>query len=772
VARNLEYRLVLDASGFQKGARAAAASTKDIERALTSSSTRAAAFADGMGRVSTTLARSADTFGLPVKALRAIDDAADVAELGLKNATKAMVGFNAATLGAVGAGLAIGTVLGGWIRQLPGVAKAVDDAAAALRRLWTGVETADATAGLGEFRKTMAASHAEAITKQVTQLKAAGVPLKDIAKQYSHITPELKKQLGLQQEQVKAVEKQAESAKRLAEQQKEFSAQIKRQISDNMIEEMAGMMWGGMAIPPEMLKLSGAKKGATASGMIESYMGTSLGRTVSEAMADADSKRVVMDVQEATLDWHKALGALADQLVVLGNVCGGVIGKIGQLAAGVAGGIGGIMAGKEMFQKGGKVGGITGLLGKISGVGGMVAGALGIGKAIVNLFKGDPVKKAQKEAGKALGIGISREMATAFAEESKRTGKSVSTVAKEWLDAQRKELRKQGLGQMGQGVDSLLGLLGTSETITRVAAGNFATLFWETVKDEGWIAATEAFKDQFKKLEDFFGANLPPSLASIAGLMNLAQNQAVAPYLQAAQAQGQFVTGAMNAGVMHTGMQQDSVDIAQETLTNLRQNGATDEQAYQAIGGLLQANVNAAIASGQGISSDLQALLDEARANNVNIVADIGVQQLEVLRAIYHQLGGMGSLSGSGGSVPTGGGTGLPSMDPVVPDGGGYGGYGRYEGGMNVPEFAEGGVGNFGKGTLAMLHGREAVVPLDRPGGLGGLTVNASFNVDPTQTGQGQKRLAAMLYSQLLEKLRNDPLTRQYMRPGGSRSLS
>jgi hypothetical protein len=325
---------------------------------------------------------------------------------------------------------------------------------------------------------------------------------------------------------------------------------------------------------------------------------------------------------------------------------------------------------------------------------------------------------------------------------------------------------------MGQGVDSLLGLLGTSETITRVAAGNFATLFWETVKDEGWIAATEAFKDQFKKLEDFFGANLPPSLASIAGLMNLAQNQAVAPYLQAAQAQGQFVTGAMNAGVMHTGMQQDSVDIAQETLTNLRQNGATDEQAYQAIGGLLQANVNAAIASGQGISSDLQALLDEARANNVNIVADIGVQQLEVLRAIYHQLGGMGSLSGSGGSVPTGGGTGLPSMDPVVPDGGGYGGYGRYEGGMNVPEFAEGGVGNFGKGTLAMLHGREAVVPLDRPGGLGGLTVNASFNVDPTQTGQGQKRLAAMLYSQLLEKLRNDPLTRQYMRPGGSRSLS
>ena len=58
-------------------------------------------------------------------------------------------------------------------------------------------------------------------------------------------------------------------------------------------------------------------------------------------------------------------------------------------------------------------------------------------------------------------------------------------------------------------------------------------------------------------------------------------------------------------------------------------------------------------------------------------------------------------------------------------------------GGALVPGFARGGAADFGRGTLAMLHGREAILPLDRPSPIGARIVSTVTNQILQQRVQG-----------------------------------
>src|SRR3990172_1168721 len=261
--RRFRVELEAGSTSFTKGFKDAATSADRLSKSLEpggrgmkafgaaseGTSQRAGRLADTVGRVSTTLARSADSFGLPIGPLRALDDVADVAEIGFKNLSTSMAGFNAASIGVAGAGLAIGAAIGTMLNKFQAVRDAADAMVGPLARLvgLAGEVDKAATEGLGEFSRAIGAKNEEAIRRQVEALKAKGTKVEDIAKLYKgRLSPALAESLGLTDKQIdsakkaaKAHEKAAEEAKRAAEQFKGLLDELSGSTAQGEVDQLA-----------------------------------------------------------------------------------------------------------------------------------------------------------------------------------------------------------------------------------------------------------------------------------------------------------------------------------------------------------------------------------------------------------------------------------------------------------------------------------------------------------------------------------------------------
>jgi hypothetical protein len=149
-----------------------------LNESFSTTGKRAGAMADTIGKTATTLARSADAFGLPVGPLRALDDVMDVAEIGFGNLSKSAAGFNAASVGVAGAGLAIGVSIGTALRNLTPLGAWLDKYADKLAGL-TATEAAARAASAAALARKEAGQQASVAPENITATVTALVKQKN-----------------------------------------------------------------------------------------------------------------------------------------------------------------------------------------------------------------------------------------------------------------------------------------------------------------------------------------------------------------------------------------------------------------------------------------------------------------------------------------------------------------------------------------------------------------------------------------------------------------
>jgi hypothetical protein len=201
----------------------------------------------------------------------------------------------------------------------------------------------------------------------------------------------------------------------------------------------------------------------------------------------------------------------------------------------------------------------------------------------------------------------------------------------------------------------------------------------------------------------------------------------------AAQDVAGMLGGMRTAGVIDTGVSALGAQAAEDLRLQAEQAAAAQgldpagatRAGLIAIAPVLREQLNASVQSGKALDAKTQALLDEAKANGIEILADPALEQLDVAR---EQLGVLRQIAGAGPP------SGADQPAGPTPD--------------SLPSFASGGIGDFGRGAMAMLHGREAIIPLDRMGRggfSGGTTIiqNLAVNENPLQTYEGVRRQRA-----------------------------
>jgi hypothetical protein len=372
-----------------------------------------------------------------------------------------------------------------------------------------------------------------------------------------------------------------------------------------------------------------------------------------------------------TMDWREAIEGVGGAFGQLGQVAGGVLGGIFNLAGrlistfqGVGKGLGSILsggaaAGGLIGQVAGGSAGVGSGLGAIAGplilkgIGSVLAPGIGtavgaiagglLGKLFGGLFGGKPKEppppppsweEKWKTAIDAVGrFGVAAGASVAVLLASSGEAGNRKPEAQQFVNEQ--------LGR-STGAMSAIGALDIkSEASAKAQATIFTTTFWAVVAEQGLVEGVDALAGPFEALKEKLSAggfNVEALLGGVGGLFDAVQGPARAS-LEAMDALDQSLQGVALAGYMTRDSFAAYGQAAQDAVQQSISAGLAPAEALKAAGPLLADIVKTSQTYGLTLDSNTQALVDQAKAAGVAFPTGPMDRVVTVLEAIAHKLG-------------------------------------------------------------------------------------------------------------------------------------